>query len=392
MPAIAAGVLRDRAAFYWHLGDFRAIYTFDEDILHQPEHIATPLAISDYEAAAWPDFIDSQLAPFGSLPVFLALGNHETTPPKTRADLMPQFADWFNSPAIARQRLLDDPQDHLAKFYYRWIDRGVAFYTLDNATVDQFDSVQLRWFERVLARDAADPRIATVVLGMHEALPESIGASHSMNDWAAGTESGRRVYADLLRFQNDSHKRVYVLASHSHFFMDGIFNTDYWRVSRRRPARLDRRHGGRRALRAPAQRPRRSRRRDQRLRLPARHRPALRRDSLQLQEARGIRCARPRRRPLRRGLRSLVLGREHPSEVGIASLLPVSLCDASMYHMKKASVRDLRYGFKKIERLLHEGEEIQITKRKHVIARLVPEGHACHESAGLPRPAAFHLR
>ena len=41
--------------------------------------------------------------------------------------------------------------------------------------------------------------------------------------------------------------------------------------------------------------------------------------------------------------------------------------------MKKASVRDLRYAFKKIERLLHEGEEIQITKRQRVIARLVPE-------------------
>ena len=44
-----------------------------------------------------------------------------------------------------------------------------------------------------------------------------------------------------------------------------------------------------------------------------------------------------------------------------------------MYHMRKASVRDLRYGFKKIERLLRQGEEIQITKRRRVIARLVPE-------------------
>jgi antitoxin (DNA-binding transcriptional repressor) of toxin-antitoxin stability system len=44
-----------------------------------------------------------------------------------------------------------------------------------------------------------------------------------------------------------------------------------------------------------------------------------------------------------------------------------------MYHMKKASVRDLRFGFKKIERLLHQGEEIQITKRRRVIARLLPE-------------------
>jgi antitoxin (DNA-binding transcriptional repressor) of toxin-antitoxin stability system len=45
-----------------------------------------------------------------------------------------------------------------------------------------------------------------------------------------------------------------------------------------------------------------------------------------------------------------------------------------MYHMTKASVRDLRYEFKKIERLLRKGEEIQITKRRRVIARLVPEG------------------
>jgi antitoxin (DNA-binding transcriptional repressor) of toxin-antitoxin stability system len=44
-----------------------------------------------------------------------------------------------------------------------------------------------------------------------------------------------------------------------------------------------------------------------------------------------------------------------------------------MYHMKNASVRDLRYAFKKIERLLQQGEEIQITKRRRVIARLVPE-------------------
>ena len=48
-------------------------------------------------------------------------------------------------------------------------------------------------------------------------------------------------------------------------------------------------------------------------------------------------------------------------------------CDAIRYHMTKASVRDLRYEFKKIERRLLQGEEIQITKRRRVIARLVPE-------------------
>jgi antitoxin (DNA-binding transcriptional repressor) of toxin-antitoxin stability system len=43
-----------------------------------------------------------------------------------------------------------------------------------------------------------------------------------------------------------------------------------------------------------------------------------------------------------------------------------------MYHMKKASVRDLRYRFSVVEDLLRDGEEIQITKRKRVIARLLP--------------------
>ena len=43
-----------------------------------------------------------------------------------------------------------------------------------------------------------------------------------------------------------------------------------------------------------------------------------------------------------------------------------------MHHMKKATVRDLRYRFREVENLLGEGQEIQITKRKRVIARLLP--------------------
>jgi antitoxin (DNA-binding transcriptional repressor) of toxin-antitoxin stability system len=41
--------------------------------------------------------------------------------------------------------------------------------------------------------------------------------------------------------------------------------------------------------------------------------------------------------------------------------------------MKTASIRDLRHGFKKIERLLNQGEEIQITRRGRLIARLIPD-------------------
>jgi antitoxin (DNA-binding transcriptional repressor) of toxin-antitoxin stability system len=43
-----------------------------------------------------------------------------------------------------------------------------------------------------------------------------------------------------------------------------------------------------------------------------------------------------------------------------------------MYHMERASIRDLRYDFKRVEDLLKAGEEIEITRRKRVIARLVP--------------------
>src|SRR6266550_1069508 len=68
MPAIAAGVKAGGAAFYWHLGDFRAIYIFDEDLMHDPKKPANILA---YNSAAWPDFLRNQVAPFAPTPVFL---------------------------------------------------------------------------------------------------------------------------------------------------------------------------------------------------------------------------------------------------------------------------------------------------------------------------------
>jgi antitoxin (DNA-binding transcriptional repressor) of toxin-antitoxin stability system len=43
-----------------------------------------------------------------------------------------------------------------------------------------------------------------------------------------------------------------------------------------------------------------------------------------------------------------------------------------MYHMKQASVRDLRYHFSDVERLLQNREEVEITKRRRVVARLIP--------------------
>jgi hypothetical protein len=230
MPGIAETAKKNQVAFYWHLGDLRLTTNFDEDIVHQPEHIAKPLTITEYGNMEWADYIENQITPFGSIPFFLGIGNHETVPPyKTREDFLLQFADWLDSPVLRAQRLEDDPKDYRIKTYFHWIDRGVAFYYLDSATADQFDAAQLRWFERTLTEDLSNPAVATIVTGMHKALPESISAGHSMNESPTGIESGRRVYVDLLRARDQAHKRVYVLASHSHYYMDGIFNTEYWK-------------------------------------------------------------------------------------------------------------------------------------------------------------------
>src|ERR1700720_2146363 len=150
MPAIAAGVIQSGASFYWHLGDFRAIYNFDEDMQHQLEHLAAPLDIIDYEQTAWDDFIRNQIAPFGKLPVFLGIGNHETIPPKTPEQYLVQFADWLDAPKLREERLKDDPFSHKLTTYYHWIQNGVDFINLDNATPDQFDAMQIGWFEKTL--------------------------------------------------------------------------------------------------------------------------------------------------------------------------------------------------------------------------------------------------
>ncbi len=70
MPGIAETAHKFQATFYWHLGDLRATYTFDEDIQHQPEHIAKPLSITEYGSIEWTDYIESQIASFGSTPFF----------------------------------------------------------------------------------------------------------------------------------------------------------------------------------------------------------------------------------------------------------------------------------------------------------------------------------
>jgi hypothetical protein len=223
MPSIAAGTREASASFYWHLGDLRAIYDFDEDF--KARYPKT--SIINYTNTAWDDVIQHQIEPFGTTPFFLGIGNHETIPPKTRKDFILQFADWLDTEAIRAQRLQDNPHDHAVRTYYHWMKDGIDFVNLDNASPEQFDAAQLTWINTILSRDEADKGVRAVVVGMHEALPDSIAKSHSMSESPLQEASGRQVYQQLAQLQKS--KPVYILASHSHFFMEGIFNTPYLR-------------------------------------------------------------------------------------------------------------------------------------------------------------------
>ena len=230
MPAIAAAAKEQHASFYWHLGDLRAIYNFDEDMAAEAQNAGVKLEINTYLRKAWPDFIQQQIGPFqaAGIPFYIGIGNHELVVPKSRIDFEKQFADWLMQPAIVKQRLADDPNDHELRTYYHWIDGGIDFINLDNASADMFDDAQVKWIERILAADAKNAAIKAVVVGMHEALPHSLACSHSMDSAPQAEKSGTRVYKDLLKFR-DGGRRVYVIASHSHFVMGNIYDSDYWK-------------------------------------------------------------------------------------------------------------------------------------------------------------------
>jgi len=230
MPAIAQSVKAEHPAFYWHLGDFRAMYDVDEDLQRR---YSDKLSLTEYRQIAWSDFLENQVRPFDPVPVFLGIGNHEVAF-KTPTDFLAAFGYWLDTPELHNQRVNEYSVDTSLKTYYHWRERNVDFIYLDNSGDDGFDSDQIQWFEHLLARDKADSEIKTLVVGMHRALPNSLACGHSMNGDIGGEhpksiDSGRRAYADLVQWRKDTQRFVYVLASHSHFYMDDIYQTDYWK-------------------------------------------------------------------------------------------------------------------------------------------------------------------
>jgi len=266
-PVIAKGAKIDGAAFYWHLGDLRAIYNFDEDMLQIAKIKDKPLNISAYELDAWEDFKRNQIGPFSNIPMpyYLGIGNHETISPKNRCEFARTFQTWLDQDNLQEGKNNSGPASQIpsaaakgtnaaeqsptdtaqkcvkgcaacaqleAKTYYHWTKSGVDFIYLDNATDDQFDQRQTDWLEGVLKNE--DQSIKTIVVGMHKALPWSVSCDHSMNadengnENPTGIKAGEQVYRDLLKMEGKG-KKVYVLASHSHYFMSDIYNTRRWR-------------------------------------------------------------------------------------------------------------------------------------------------------------------
>jgi len=104
MPAIASAVRKSGARFYWHLGDYRAIYDFDGDMVAPPAlQLNQPhLTISSYLSTAWPDFIKIQLPPSAT--------SRSSSPSATTKPSLPRttLPSWPSSGFIST-RLLSTP-------------------------------------------------------------------------------------------------------------------------------------------------------------------------------------------------------------------------------------------------------------------------------------------
>jgi hypothetical protein len=252
VPTIAADSLaKYQPSFYWHLGDLRAIYKIDEDMAAAAQQSGQSLSCKTYFERAWPDFIDNQIRPFGNTRFYLGIGNHEVIKPMTRDQFSSVFEDWLATPRRLMERTeaqqiagaKSGPCAEIANKpyvtnlpYYHFIQGAVDFIYLDNAsgsfsyppekTGGPYSRDQVSWFDCILDRATNNRSVATVVVGMHEALPYSRANDHSMCDDPSqkteGCETGKHVYEALLKLHEK--KNVYVLASHSHFYMDKLFD------------------------------------------------------------------------------------------------------------------------------------------------------------------------
>lgn len=244
MPKIAKSIAsmnaKTPASFYWHLGDLRNLITPDCDMVIPltGDCSKSPPAwgkfpFDYYLTRAWDSFIQNQIEPFGDMPFFLGIGNHELYSEHTRGDFRRKFRKWLTQPTLYNQQLTDAGKGIRAPdfgmTYFHFVKNGVDFIYLDNANNDanptQFDGPQITWFSQVLANDLTDPTIKTIIVGMHAALPYSTSSGHAMDSDCQSLCSGQRVYDLLYQASRTSKKNIYVFASHAHNFQENVFQT-----------------------------------------------------------------------------------------------------------------------------------------------------------------------
>lgn len=248
MPKIAKSIATKRQTLpiklYLHLGDFRALFRVDCDMAKRLDP-STKCALEsatnelkptdEYLKAAWPDFIEKQVTPFeqAGIPLYLGIGNHETIG-RTPEEFRSTFKKWLTLPAITAQRKRDTKKHILSQqgdSYFHFVMKGVDFIYLDNANAKiGFSEEQLNWLALILKADASSKSVKTIIVGMHAALPGSVSSNHAMDESCPATCSGLKAYALLEQAQNlggpaAKRKNVYVLASHSHFFEENIYDT-----------------------------------------------------------------------------------------------------------------------------------------------------------------------
>ena len=252
MPKIARYIAdhptQPAVSFYWHLGDFRALYRIDCDwgLARNAKFKCVPQKASpsekgfkksDYLADAWPDFKRNQIQPFlnKGIKVFLGIGNHELIN-RTPDEYRDTFKEWLTNDWIKAQRK-SDASNNINSIegdtYYHFIKNGVDFIYLDNANNNAFSDAEIKWLFKVLDADAKNDQVRTIIVGMHEALPGSTASNHAMDDApvCADVCNANKVYDRLYDAQNlggpaAKRKHVYIFSSHSHFFKEDIYNTE----------------------------------------------------------------------------------------------------------------------------------------------------------------------
>src|SRR5207302_9478493 len=102
-------------------------------------------------------------------------------------------------------------------FKEAWISSFWTMPPTTSSTMLRLPGLNLRAMKLMQTYEALSSACMTLCPTAHQ-------RAHGMNESAQMERSGRRVYQDLLAFRSKTKKYVYVLASHSHFLIEDVYN------------------------------------------------------------------------------------------------------------------------------------------------------------------------